>query len=234
MKNFLYISDIHIPFADFNAMNKCIDFIKKKKPENIILGGDIIDFYTLSKFDKDPLINIRFNNEVDEIKKFFGVLRKASKKSKIYYLSGNHELRLIKFLRTKAPELLGLVNLEFENLFELEKFNIEWIDENQVLQLDDWIIRHGHENPGVSSVPGGNARKRATMYGGNFIQGHCHRGNVLTIPNYRNIYFYAIENPCLCIRDAEYMRGFAQWQQGWTFVVFDTTKNNWRIEQTIL
>ena len=55
MKNkFVVISDIHFPYQDDKAIKAALDFIKTNPVDTIILNGDILDFYDVSSFDKDP------------------------------------------------------------------------------------------------------------------------------------------------------------------------------------
>jgi len=232
MKRFLYVSDVHIPYDDTGAVNKLMAAISKDKFDTIILGGDIIDFYKTSSFSKDPLTPHSLQSEIDHTLIFFNELRRvAGKKVKIYWLEGNHEERLTKYLRRNASELIGLRSLEMEALFNLDRFNIRYVKDTEVLAIDNWVFRHGHEMGSGSIVPGNNARKGIAMYGSNYIQGHVHRANIIRVGNYIGDYI-GVESPCLCNMSPEYVKGYAQWQQGWTIGVL--TDDGWQIEQVVL
>lgn len=52
--NILVISDLHIPYHDVAAITAAIEYGKKNKINCILINGDLIDFYQLSRFEKDP------------------------------------------------------------------------------------------------------------------------------------------------------------------------------------
>lgn len=82
-------SDIHIPFQDDRAVACFVKYCKEKQPEAIVLNGDVLDMFMLSKFTKGE-----GRNPLEEIAMCRGLLemiRKACPASEIYYVIGNHE-----------------------------------------------------------------------------------------------------------------------------------------------
>ena len=53
-KRLLVLSDIHIPYHNIESLTCAFDFAKGEKPDAILLNGDTLDFFGLSKFIKDP------------------------------------------------------------------------------------------------------------------------------------------------------------------------------------
>jgi UDP-2,3-diacylglucosamine pyrophosphatase LpxH len=51
------LGDQHIPYLNRKAHGIIIKFLKDIKPDKIILLGDLIDFWEISHFDKDPSRN---------------------------------------------------------------------------------------------------------------------------------------------------------------------------------
>ena len=52
----VFISDIHIPYEDKKALDMAMEIIKDLKlndKDNIIIGGDLLDYYPLSTFSPD-------------------------------------------------------------------------------------------------------------------------------------------------------------------------------------
>jgi len=234
MTKVLYCSDVHIPYHDEWAVTKFLTAIKDEKPTDVVLGGDIIDFFKLSRFSKSPLEGTSFANEVAQVIKFvYTVRRLAGKKTNIYWLEGNHEERLRKYVNEKAPELAGWEELKFETLFKLESFNIIWVPDTEVLEFNGFMFRHGHEIGGASMIPGNNARKGVAVYGSNYIQGHIHRANIIHVSSYHGD-FVGVENPCICGVEPDYVKGYAGWQQGWTILEYDKGTEKWQVRQTIL
>lgn len=50
----MVVSDIHFPYEDKSAVAAFIEEVRLRKPDVIVLNGDLLDFYKLSKFSKDP------------------------------------------------------------------------------------------------------------------------------------------------------------------------------------
>ena len=111
----IVVSDIHFPYEDKSAVTAFIKEVGLKQPAVIVLNGDLLDFYKLSKFSKDPA-GKNPEEEIEMCKTFLKKLRKeAGKDCKIYYTIGNHEARLRKYKLDNAPMVAGLM----ENVFSL-------------------------------------------------------------------------------------------------------------------
>ena len=102
-----------------------LEFCKDEQPDIIVLNGDIVDFYELSSFDKNPQRLFNLQDEIDQCRNFLRKLRFVCKSSKIVYILGNHEDRLRKVLWKDAKSLSSLRSLKFEELLGLEKLKIQ-------------------------------------------------------------------------------------------------------------
>lgn len=96
----LFISDIHLG-AKYSNPEKFLEFIKTIDCEYIFLVGDIFDFWALNKSSHWP----EQNNDI--LRK----LLKKAKKSKVFYLPGNHDDVVRKF-----------IPLSFENIFVVDEY----------------------------------------------------------------------------------------------------------------
>ena len=99
MNKFVVIGDCHIPYHDKDAIKAFKRFIKKEKPNTIIMNGDIIDMYDVSTFDKDPERINSLQGELDEAIGFFKDIRKMLPDAKLVFIKGNHCARLEKYLK---------------------------------------------------------------------------------------------------------------------------------------
>lgn len=82
-------SDIHIPFQDKAAVKAFLSYVKERQPEVIVLNGDVLDMFMLSRFTKGE-----GRNPLEEIKMcqaLLGTLRSTCPNSEIFYVIGNHE-----------------------------------------------------------------------------------------------------------------------------------------------
>jgi len=73
-KRLLVLSDIHIPYHSIDALTCTFDYAKKEKPDAILLNGDTLDFFGLSRFAKDPKAR-SFAHELKTFKEFMDVLK---------------------------------------------------------------------------------------------------------------------------------------------------------------
>jgi predicted phosphodiesterase len=208
----VFICDLHIPYEDKKIVELILKFLDDYRPEYLILGGDIIDFYSLSKFNKDPKRALDIQKDLDKTFNFLKKLRELLPSTKIIYIKGNHESRLKKYKWSKAPELAYLRCLSYEKLFRLEELNIQWEDKRWNFGKA-WFM-HGDK---LSKHSGDSARKNREEYGVNCITAHSHRTGKSNLTNLGGNYG-AWESGCLCSLNPEYMESLPNWQQGFSVI----------------
>ena len=168
MKNkFIVLSDIHFPYQDDKALKAVYKFLEQHPVDTIILNGDILDFYDVSSFDKDPERVNSLQKEIDLAQKFFKKLRQLAPNARIVFIKGNHCSRLERYLK-KHPELYSLDALKLPNLLELDKFNIEYKDKG--FKLGSLKIIHGDMVRNFSAY---TARGELEKHDSSGISGHC-------------------------------------------------------------
>lgn len=158
-------SDVHIPFQDDRAVACFIKYCKEKQPEAIVLNGDILDMFMLSKFTKGE-----GRNPLEEITMCRGLLemiRKACPTSDIYYVIGNHENRLEKYVLSKAPELASLIEDVF-SIIKTEDFKIRGCASLTI--NDNFVCKHGTLLGNKSGLSAIKEMENAYMSG---ATGHC-------------------------------------------------------------
>ena len=169
----LILSDIHIPYHDEVAVAAAIAHGKKKKPDVVILNGDIGDFYGVSRHDKDPRRSL--SDELDAIRQFLFYLRQQFPNARILYKIGNHEARMEMFLVKNAPVLLGVSDFELPVLLKFDELKIELVPSLTLIRLGNLPIYHGHELPQGMSSPVNPARGIWMRVQESLICGHWHR-----------------------------------------------------------
>jgi predicted phosphodiesterase len=169
----LILSDIHIPYHDEVAVAAAIAHGKKKKPDVVILNGDIGDFYGVSRHDKDPRRSL--SDELDAIRQFLFYLRQQFTNARILYKIGNHEARMEMFLVKNAPVLLGVSDFELPVLLKFDELQIELVPSLTLIRLGNLPIYHGHELPQGMSSPVNPARGIWMRVQESLICGHWHR-----------------------------------------------------------
>jgi hypothetical protein len=208
---FVMMTDFHVPYHDNNVLKLCLDIIKEIKPDKLILGGDIMDFYSVSKYDKNPE---RANQLQDEIDLGYSVLydiRKATGKGEIIYLEGNHENRMQRYL-WNHPEIADLRVLEVKNLLRLDDLLITY---QQNVIHNGFIFKHGDYCNKYS------ANKELEVEGISGMSGHTHRIQTVYKTNRNGITSWNNIGHLSDASKSEYIKGIANWQQGFGIVYFD-------------
>lgn len=142
-KKGVWLSDIHFPHQDNNALQIAINHAYKEKVDFIVLGGDILDNTAFSRFGietKDEDIAKVFNLAIE----WFAGLRKKFPKIPIYWLEGNHDIWFKKYIIANARVLQNDSYFSLESRLKLDAFNIQYLPENIVLKFEDLYLHHGH------------------------------------------------------------------------------------------
>jgi UDP-2,3-diacylglucosamine pyrophosphatase LpxH len=210
------VNDQHFPFQDPIAIGLSTDFIRVHKPEVIHVLGDLLDFYCLSRFDKDPNRKGCLQGEIDEAKDYLAELRKACPRATIKYSLGNHENRLQKYIWQNSEELASLRSLSLPHLLELEKLKISCHDDLHPYHEGPLLFVHGSI---ARKHSGYSAKAHYDRFGCPVIHGHTHRLGSY----YHRVWdtqHGAWENGCLCSLDPHYLLK-PDWQQGFSAIYFE-------------
>lgn len=207
-------SDIHIPFQDDRAVEAFLNYCADIQPAAIVLNGDVLDFYKLSRFVKGE-----GRNPYDEIvacQELLKDLKSKCPKSKIYYVIGNHETRLETYVLNNAPHLASLV----EDVFSILKTkDLGIVGCAEVVINDAFVCTHGKL---LGSKAGLSAIKEIEKHYMSGASGHTHRlAKFLTRKARRK--FVWLETGCLCDLNPEYVQD-PDWQQGFAIIQFESGK----------
>lgn len=185
-KNVGLLFDIHIPYHDKSAIELALNYFKKNQVDTIILGGDVIDAYQLSRFEKDPSQRITTWEELRMFIGFLNDLRINFPRAEIIYKLGNHDERYEIFLKQRAPELFDFSVLDLNYLINVhgsteeerelsKKRNIKIVSKKRVLKLGKLNVIHGHEFGNSIFSPVNPARGFYLRAKSNTIGGHHHQ-----------------------------------------------------------
>ena len=225
------LSDIHIPYHSVHALTIAIGHLKKEKVDTVLLNGDTLDFYGLSRFSKDPRKR-DFKYELDSFKAFMEVLERELK-CKIYFKVGNHERRYEAYLTEKAKELIGVEEFEFENILKARARGIEIIGDKTIMKLNALNGIHGHEYIGGISAPVNIARGLYLKGKVSAFQGHNHATSSHTETDMNGKVTTTYSIGCLCELHPAYMP-LNKWNWGFAIVNLDTNGENYEfINHTI-
>ena len=223
-KRLAVLSDIHVPYHSIEALTAAFDKISEEKPDAILLNGDTIDMYSLSRFQKDPRKR-SVAHELEAVNEFLDVLQKFG--AKIYYKLGNHDERYEHYLMHKAPELLGIPEFKFENLLKAKERGMDVIGEKRIIKANKLNIIHGHEYPSVFSPV--NIARGLYMKGKvSAMQGHNHQTSEHTETDMNGEIVTTWSLGCLCELNPAYMP-LNKWSHGMAIVDLSDNRKDFQV-----
>jgi predicted phosphodiesterase len=229
MKIAIVLPDIHVPYHDEKAINLVLKYVKDVKPDKIIQLGDFYDTFGISKYDKDPNRVDTLQQEIDTGYKLWKDIKRASPKSELVMLEGNHEARLRAFLM-KNPGVYSLDALKPKNLFKLDELKVKWIPQEETYKINNsLVVIHGHNAGGgkLSQHSAYSAKNTLEKWGNvSGIMGHGHRLGMSckTLHDGSVVQWY--EAGHLANPHPDYMKN-PNWQQG--FIIVRYTNNRFHI-----
>lgn len=217
MKRIAVVSDIHVPFHCPKALNTFFKWLADFEPHQVVLNGDILDMAACS-LHADADAGARLAEEVAAGNRFLDDLRGiVGRRCRIDFHEGNHEARLHRFVKARAPVLNGLTTLP--DMLKLAKRGIHWMPysgDNVNFITPKLGVTHGFAH-GVNYT-------RATLmkYNVSIIVGHAHRPEASKVPvigpngqHTRGCW----GSGCLVpVTHVSYMTQPSAWTQGWTAV----------------
>lgn len=216
--------DIHAPEHDSSAWSATLAWLRKNKPDEIVLGGDVLELGSVSAHGD---ANMRLLVEdFEHGKKLIAEIR-ATCGAKITYLEGNHETRLSRFLTSQAPALRASLSLPIG--LDLDARNISYIPEDrQPIARGNLLILHGHQ-PFPKMIPKIYAPKIADLYGDGdctICVGHAHRAQMYSRPGKKLARVFG--SGCLRTLSPGWLRGQpVGWEHG--FLVAEIKKGIARV-----
>ena len=167
LEKILFIPDSHVPYQDKEAFKLMIKAGKAFKPKHTLILGDFADFYGVSSHSKDPNRALKLKDEIDETKKALDEVKEIGADNNVY-VSGNHEDRLERYLRDKAPELFNFISIP--KILELKEKGFKYVPYKQSYKLGKLNITHDAGNAGRFAH-----YKSLDTFQHNVIIGHTHR-----------------------------------------------------------
>lgn len=226
----LILSDIHIPYHRKRPITMAIKYGKYRRVDTIILNGDILDCYAISKWETDPRER-NFPEELEVLEKFFRYLRSEFPHAKIVYKLGNHEERWESYMIRKSPELIGVKEFQIENLLKLKEHRIDLVIDKAPIVLGDLNVLHGHEYRFAISNPVNPARGLFLRTKANAMCGHFHQSSYHTAKSVNEKIIATWSTGCLCDLHPKYLP-INDWVHG--FAVVDVRSGKFSVENKVV
>jgi len=207
--------DIHAPYHSVEAIKWAVKETKKLSPTILLINGDLSDFYQISKFLTDP-DKMDLKSEIRIATQLLQYFKKELPNTKIIYKAGNHCDRLRKYIIRSAPELSGITDCSLQQIFQLKRFNIDFVPEHQIIHCGSMSLIHGHEIGNICVQYA--AKKLYDLAKVNCIASHTHRPSEYTARNLRGDIIRTYITPALCSLKPEFRRQ-NDWQNGFGFLI---------------
>lgn len=207
---------------DPTVMSIVRQIIYMLKPALIVHMGDLLDCYSISRFDKDPAVLWTLQDEIDAARVHLAQTRQVSTQSRMVLLEGNHEDRLRRMLWGMKGESAVLnrltafqKNITWPVLLDLENLGVEFVPygkHSQFSFLPKFLLKHGDR---VTQHSAYTAAAELRHHNRSGASGHTHRLGV----HYRNDHVW-IETGCTCSKTPDYVAD-PNWQTGLVVLTFD-------------
>jgi len=223
----LLLSDIHVPYHNIEALTIAINYGKEKNVNAVVLNGDTLDCYALSRYEKDPRKR-KFSEELESCRQLLEIIQRELQ-CPIYFKLGNHEERYEAYLRTKAPELLGTSEFTLDTLLKFGQYGCELIQDKRIIKAGRLNILHGHEFGRSVFSPVNPARGYYMRAKASVICGHNHQTSEHTENNLEGKIVTTWSTGCLCEMHPQYMP-INKWNHGFAYVAVDPSDGGYEVD----
>lgn len=210
-KMIVFASDFHVPNHDAVLFAGWRQFLKDTSPDEVILGGDVLDLGSMSGHgDAD---SHRLMDELAAGNDFLDEVDSAAPFARKTFLCGNHCDRVDRFLAARAPSLKGAVDLSGRLGLTQRGYEVHKYGE---------VIFRGHLGFTHGFYCGeSHASVHARRFGSNLVYGHTHRPQSVTVGIAGDKVRGVWGQGCMCpTKNVPYIKGRPSgWQQSF-FVAY--------------
>jgi predicted phosphodiesterase len=222
----LILSDLHFPYQDNKAIELALKYGEKNKMDCILINGDLFDFATISRHEKDWR-HRSLVDEIDTVKEFFDYLQHRFPNVKIIFKEGNHDERFDKWLFHKSPEFFDISGLTLKDVLKLNEKGIDYVCDRLPVKIGKLLVLHGHELNGSGGVNPARATFLKTI--ANVLIGHCHRTSQHTEPTLNGDVIVTSSQGCLCGMFPMFAR-INKWNLGFSFVNHNIKSGEYKLD----
>ena len=207
-------SDCHYWPGEATVAHKAfIKLCKQLKPDAIVLNGDVFDGARVSRHDplyKNDTPTVKQELEVCQDR--LGEIEKAAHNAKLFWLYGNHDTRLWRYMKINAPEVEGAFGADLFDYFP------GWHCGYVMHVNQNTVIKHRWHN-GIHAT-----YNNVLKSGRNIITGHLHKLQITPWGDY-NGRRYGVDTGTLAEPSGEqfaYLEGNpTAWASGFAVLTFD-------------
>jgi predicted phosphodiesterase len=206
------IPDMHMPYHDMKAVMAVLNVVSDWKPDIFVNLGDLLDFYQISQFSRDPRQATMLGDDLYEAAEMIGNFRDAAgQECDMHWIKGNHEDRWNRHLIKNSAEFYALFEENsFMSFMDLSQHNIHFHDYDFVYRGFQFV--HGDVVRKFAGYAAKEMHSRSNMDG---AMGHTHRMGMFRHTYRAEKAFTFMECGHLYDKSqATYINGNPNWQQG--------------------
>jgi predicted phosphodiesterase len=176
------VGDLHAPKHHQGFLSAFVAWLADVKPDVLVLAGDILELESMSSYMGGGLEYLEDDVWVGNW--LLDRFEEASPGMETFYLEGNHETRLQRWLSSHAPQLIGVTDIPSK--LRLEERGVRWVEEgHQPLDVGGLRVIHGHQDMrGWGTIHA--AKKMAEKHGvpgRTVVSFHTHKHQVFDRPH---------------------------------------------------
>lgn len=224
-KRGLVIGDIHVPYTDKRTLELAIKTGKNMNIDFLVILGDFLDCYQLSRFTKDPRKK-HFKEEIAMGREVLKIFRREFPKAEIILKKGNHDQRYEDYLMIKAPEVLDVIldRVSLEVLLDCYNLGIKVVSDKRVIHAGSLNLIHGDEYINGVTSPANPARTAFLRSKSSTMTAHHHQTSEHTESTIRGDVITCWSIGCCCDLHPQYMP-LNKWNLGFATIELDGKKN---------
>jgi predicted phosphodiesterase len=228
----LVISDIHLGKENWDAIDLALEYGYTHNMEAIIINGDLFEFGALTKWGVDERAKT-VEWEIEQGGYFFDFLQKAFPDVKIYFHGGNHDMYVQRYIMQNADKLKKLPSFRLQNLLELERRKIQWVDDRAYMEFGKLKITHGHHIVRGIFPPVNVARGVYLKTNESVLIGHCHKTSTHIETKMSGETIGCFSMGCMSDLAPSWNPQVSKWNLGFAFVSKDE-QGNFEVENKMI
>ena len=199
LKEVVFASDFHVPHHDKRLFAAWLNMLADRRPDYVILGGDVSDFGSVSSHGDAKGLLI---DELNALGGFLDLVQDAAGRLvEIKFVEGNHEDRLRKYIERLAPALAHFPGLDLASCLDLKNQGISFHPYGDLVSIGDLNFTHG-------AYAGQNhAQMHLSRFGCNIVYGHTHRPQTYVRTLHNGRMQGAWGQGCMAPLSANYIKG---------------------------
>jgi hypothetical protein len=232
-KKAVVIGDIHFGLECNDTLEIFYEVVSQVKPEKVIINGDTLDMFAISKYPKDCRHTQSIEDERQSYHKFLKILHDITVDfdAELFETNANHSGNSVegRWWRYVSENFSAVASTDFgKELLSYENFFFPKEDWRRIKLVDEvvlptnFIIYHGTV---VRKMGGMSARGEYDKKHTSTMTNHTHRlgSTMQRVPSAGNrpeIQHFNYENGCACRLDPDYVTD-ANWQNGFSIVSYE-------------